>query len=112
MQLIEQVSDGVAIVEAHGRIDSVTARDLNEKLLALIDSGSTSIVLDLKNIAYISSAGFRVLVIADRASQRKNGKLALCEISGDVMRMFEIGAFSDLFSIYPTRHDAVAGIRE
>jgi len=112
MQLIEQVSDGVAIVEAHGRIDSVTARDLNEKLITLIDSGTARIVLDLKNIVYVSSAGFRVLVVADRASQRKNGRLALCEISGDVMRLFEIGAFSDLFSIYPTRHEAVSGILE
>src|SRR5215475_13620716 len=49
MQLIEQVSDGVAIVEAHGRIDSVTARDLNEKLITLIDSGTARIVLYLKN---------------------------------------------------------------
>jgi hypothetical protein len=34
------MSDGIAIVEAHGRIDSVTAKDLNEKLIALIDSGT------------------------------------------------------------------------
>ena len=66
-------------------------------MIALVQAGRNAIVIDLKNIIYISSAGFRVLLIANRATSEKKGKLALCGITGEVSRLFEIGAFLDQF---------------
>ena len=71
MKLVEEVTDDVTIVEAYGRLDSTTAQEFGDRLIALIKAGRGSIVVDLKNIAYISSAGFRALLIADRFALRR-----------------------------------------
>ena len=82
-----------------------------ESIDALVQAGRALIVLDLKNIAYISSAGFRVLLIANRATAEKQGKLALCGVIGEVRRLFEIGAFTEQFLICQTQADGIGKLR-
>jgi len=81
-------------------------------LTALVQAGRSSIVVDLKNIAYISSAGFRVLLIANRATAEKQGKLALCGVIGEVRRLFEIGSFTDEFLICPTQAEGIGKLKQ
>src|SRR5262249_937618 len=107
MKMVEEVSDGVTVVEAYGRLDSTTAKEFGERLVAVAQSGRSAIVVDLKNIAYISSAGFRALLIAKRATGEREGKLALCGVTGEVRRLFEIGAFTEEFLICPTQADGI-----
>jgi anti-anti-sigma factor len=111
MKLVEETADNVTVVEAYGRLDSTTAKEFGDRLAALVEAGRASIVLDLKNIAYISSAGFRVLLIANRSAAQKEGKLALCGVMGEVKRLFEIGAFMDQFLICPTQADGIGKLR-
>ena len=80
--------------------------------MSLVHSGRRSIVLDLKNIAYISSAGFRALLIAKKATTEREGKLALCGVIGEVKRLFEIGAFTEEFLICPTQADGIGKLRQ
>jgi anti-anti-sigma factor len=112
MKLIEEVTDDVTIVEAYGRLDSTTAKELGDRLIALVQAGRSSIVVDLGNVVYISSAGFRVLLIANRATAEKQGGLALCGVTGEVKRLFEIGAFTDEFLICPTQADGIGKLRQ
>jgi len=112
MKLIEEVADDITVVEAHGRVDSTTAKEFGDRLMALIHAGRSRIVVDFKNIAYISSAGFRALLLADRATEQQQGKLALSGVNGEVMRLFEIGAFLDLFLICPTPQEAMGKLRQ
>jgi anti-anti-sigma factor len=111
MDVIEQVAGPVTIVEPRGRIDSVTAKEFGERLAKLLSAGRHRLVIDLKSISYISSAGFRQLLIANRSTLEKNGKLALCGVVGEVKRLFDIGAFGDLFPIFPTREDGIASVQ-
>jgi anti-anti-sigma factor len=71
MKMLEQVADDVTVLEAHGRVDSTTAKEFGDRLIALIQAGRRRIVVDFKNIAYISSAGFRALILADRGHRTK-----------------------------------------
>jgi|ERR1700704_3561285 anti-sigma B factor antagonist len=112
MKLIEEVTDDVTIVEAYGRLDSTTAKEFGDRLIALVQAGRSSIVVDLGNIVYISSAGFRVLLIANRATSEKQGGLALCGVTGEVRRLFEIGSFTDEFLICPTQADGIGKLRQ
>src|SRR5229473_993487 len=112
MKLVEEVTDDVTVVEAYGRLDSTTAQEFGDRLIALIQAGRGSLVVDLKNIAYISSAGFRALLIANRATAAKQGKLALCGVIGDVKRLFEIGSFTDEFLICQTQADGIGKLRQ
>ena len=68
MKLVEETTDDVTVVEVYGRVDSTTAKAFGDRLVDLVQAGSERILVDLKNIVYISSAGFRALLIASRAS--------------------------------------------
>jgi anti-sigma B factor antagonist len=112
MKLVEAVAEDVTIVEAYGRIDSTTAREFGDRLVSLVQAGRGSLVVDLKNIAYISSAGFRALLIANRAAAGKQGKLALCGVIGEIKRLFDIGGFTNEFVICPTQADGIGKLRQ
>ena len=112
MKMVEATAEDVTVLEAYGRLDSTTAKEFGDRLNALVQAGRNAIVIDLKNIIYISSAGFRVLLIANRATSEKQGKLALCGITGEVRRLFEIGAFLDQFLICPTQADGIGKLKQ
>lgn len=112
MKLVEEVSADVTVVEAHGRLDSASAKEFGERLIVLVQSGRSALVIDLENIAYISSAGFRALLIANRATAERHGRLALCGVIGEVKRLFDIGNFSSEFLICPTRAESIGKLRQ
>ena len=90
LKLMEEMAENVTVLEAHGRLDSTTAQQFGDRLVALVQAGRSAILVDLKNIIYISSAGFQALLIANRATAESQGKLALCGVIGGVKRLFEI----------------------
>ncbi len=108
MEIAEQHTGKLTIVEIKGRLDSNTAKAFAERLTSLINAGHARLVVDFKHIEYITSAGFRALLVADEAAKRINGTVALCSLSADVRRLFEMGAFTDVFRIYASREEAVA----
>jgi anti-sigma B factor antagonist len=108
MEITEQHTGKITIVEIKGRIDINTAKAFAERLTSLIKAGHARLVVDLKHIIYISSVGFRALLMAGQLAKGINGTLVLCSLSADVRKLFEIGAFTDLFAIYPSREEAVA----
>lgn len=112
MKVVEAVTEDVTIVEPFGRLDSTTAREFIDRLLALVEAGRRAIVVDLKNIAYITSAGFHALLLANQAAAEKQGKLALCGVIGDVKRLFEIGSFTEQFLICQTQADGIGKLKE
>jgi anti-sigma B factor antagonist len=108
MEIAEQHAGKITIVEVKGRIDGNTAKVFADKLTNLIKSGHARLVVDLKQIIYISSAGFRALLMAGQLAKGINCTVVLCSLSNEVRRLFEVGAFTDLFAIYPSREKAVA----
>ena len=112
MKLVEAVAEDVMVVEAYGRLDSTTSKMFGDRLISLLQTGRGSLVVDLKNIAYISSAGFRALLIANRAAAGRDGKLALCGVIGEVKRLFDIGNFTEEFLICPTQAEGIGKLRQ
>ncbi|HWI26525.1 MAG TPA: STAS domain-containing protein [Stellaceae bacterium] len=108
MEIVVSTHEHVTIVEPRGRIDSTTSRELGRWLQDLIQEGRQRLIIDFGRVAYISSAGFRVLLIAAKDAKDRSRGFALCNLSQEVRRLFEIGAFLDLFPIYPTREEGVA----
>ena len=107
MELAEMQKDGVLIVEPHGRIDSVGSIAFGERLSEAVHSGSHHLLIDLQHILYISSAGFRSLLIAHKLVHEVQGKLVLCGMSSEVRRLFDIGTFSDIFTICASRDEGI-----
>ncbi len=109
MEIVVSTQDEVVIVEPRGRIDSNTSREFGDRLLDLIKEGTARVVVDFGQVIYISSAGFRILLIAAKDSAERNCNFALCGLSQEIHRLFEMGAFADLFRIYASREEGVTG---
>src|SRR5262245_60749877 len=112
MELIEEMAEDITVLEAHGRLDSTTGPQLRDRLITLTQAGRSAIVVDLKNVTYITSAGFQALLIANRATADNQGKLALCGVIGDVKRLFEISSLTELFLICQTQAEGITKLRE
>jgi len=109
MEVVVTTQDKVVIVEPRGRIDSTTSRDFGARLLQLFKAGTARVVVHFSKVIHISRAGFRALLIAAQDSAEKNCALALCGLSPEIRRLFEIGAFIDDFQIYVSRDEGVVG---
>jgi len=86
-----------AIVSLEGRLDTVTAPELEKELHAL-RPGLTELKLDFAKLDYISSAGLRVLLSAQKV-MIKQGEMTLTNVSETVMEIFEVTGFSDILTI-------------
>ena len=85
------------VIEIVGRLDTITAPALDKTISE--DIGDTkNLVLDLKGMEYISSAGLRVLLTAQKKMQ-KVGSMKLTGVCEDVMEVFEMTGFADILVI-------------
>ena len=88
---------GETLVELVGRLDTTTAPALDKTIND--DLGDTKhLVLDLKGLEYISSAGLRVLLGAQKKFQ-KIGSMKLTNVCEEVMEVFEMTGFADILTI-------------
>lgn len=100
--------NGVIAVAVKGRLDSVTASKMETHCKALIDEGQTRILIDLKELEYISSAGLRVLLVIAKSLKSKSGTLVLCQLSSMVMEVMVISGFDKIFAMTATREEGLA----
>ena len=87
---------GLAIAVA-GRLDTTTAPQLEQVLKESLD-GITDLSIDFKDLEYISSAGLRVLLSAQKIMNTK-GSMKLTGVNETVMEIFEVTGFSDILTI-------------
>ena len=80
-----------------GRLDTVTAPQLEAELKASID-GVTELTLDLAALEYISSAGLRVLLSAQK-TMNKQGEMVVKNVNETVREVFEVTGFTDILTI-------------
>lgn len=80
-----------------GRIDTVTAPDLEEIINDDIKV-SENLILDIEEVEYISSAGLRVLLAAQKKLD-KFGTLKVTNVRAEVMEVFELTGFTDILDI-------------
>ncbi len=111
MNVREEKLGDVIVLEAEGRIDSTTAPVLGETLTATLGAEPKGLVLDLRLLEYISSAGFRILLTAAKRAEELGSRFVLCGISGKVRQLFDLGGFLDLFTTYTSKEEGVASIQ-
>jgi anti-sigma B factor antagonist len=80
-----------------GRLDTITAPQLEEEVKASID-GITELVFDFNNLAYVSSAGLRVLLSAQKTMNDK-GTMVVRNVSDEIQEIFDVTGFSDILTI-------------
>ena len=89
---------GIARCALEGRLDTVTAPELERELRDAMDDTS-ELVLDMEKLDYISSAGLRVLLAAQKIMTAKDGQMKLTGVNGVIMEIFDTTGFSEILTI-------------
>ena len=99
------------LLAVKGRVDSATSPKLGEALEAIANEGRYKIVIDMTGLEYMSSAGFRVLIAAQRNCKRFNrGEVVLAVVPPTINAALELAGFTALFKIFPDVTTAVGDI--
>lgn len=108
MEIKHELLKRCVLFTVEGRIDSSTAPDLQQKMNGIIDQGNFKVVVDLRGVDFVSSAGLWVLVNAQKKCKRFNrGEVVLSGISQRVHDALNLAGFIPYFNIYDNTAKAV-----
>ena len=106
LSLVTDVRGAASVVTVSGRVDSQTAPQLDDALAQLAAGGNNKIVLDLKGVDYMSSAGLRSIVKAAQTAQKSGGELRLAAVSDSVEVVLRTVGMLQMFKLYTTSGEA------
>jgi anti-sigma B factor antagonist len=102
-----QAEQDTAVIALEGEVDIYSAPQFKEALLAGIEEGATTIIVDLGRVTFIDSTALGVLVSGAKRVRPKNGRLDIVCTDENITRIFEITGLDRIFGIYRTRDEAL-----
>lgn len=97
MQIEKKIENSVVTFFLEGRLDTMTAPQLESKIQGKLD-GVTELYFDFAKLSYISSAGLRVLLTAQKI-MNKQGKMVIKNVCAEIKEIFEVTGFSDILTL-------------
>ncbi len=98
MKTTVSVNSGKTTVFIAGRIDTLTSETLEKTVLPLINDKTNSIILDCTDVDYISSAGLRIFILADKKSHAYNGTITIAGLTEFCKDIFNVSGLTNLFN--------------
>ena len=98
------------VIAVRGEIDLFTAPDLKSTLLGAIDAGHIRIVIDLSETSFLDSTALGVLIGAVKRLRARDGVLTIVNTDQNIAKTFEITGLDQIFTIRPTRDEAVEAL--
>ena len=90
-----------------GDLDTGTSGDAQDKIVQMIDDGASNMLINLKDVGFVSSAGLRILLVAAKKMVSIDGTLRVSDLNETVHDVFEISGFSSILNVFPTEQDAL-----
>jgi anti-sigma B factor antagonist len=109
MNITEYVDREVAVLALSGRIDGATSGEAEAATLARLGAVS-ALVIDLRQVDYVSSAGLRVILMAAKAARSGAKRLVLAGLTPQVQEVFDISGFSSILEIHTSSQKAVDAV--
>lgn len=107
MEITENRTGNATTLSIVGRVDSSASPLLEQKARELV-ARDDRIVIDLRAMSYVSSAGLRSFIVLAKHARARNRTVALCGMQEDVVEVFELTGLLGLFAVYDTMEAAVA----
>ena len=104
----ESVDDSTYVISLAGEVDLYTAPEFKQQLLDVIGKGAKDVVVDFSDTTFIDSTTLGVLVGGVKRLRTQDGQLSLVCSDRNITKIFEITGLDRVFTIYPTRDEAVA----
>ena len=100
-------SDGVLVARLAGRVDTAGSMECARILREATESDEPSLVLNLSELTFLSSAGLRLLLMTARKFGGPGRSFALCDISAQIMEVIRISGFNQILSVHGSEAAAV-----
>ena len=97
MQIVKTQQDATLTLALEGRLDTLTSSQLDAEIQGKLD-GITSLVFDFAKLAYISSAGLRILLAAQKI-MNKQGSMVIKTAGPEIREIFDVTGFSDILTL-------------
>lgn len=97
LNILKNKDKDTLVLSLEGRLDTTTAPQLETEIKELIE-GVSSLTLDMQKLDYISSAGLRVLLSAQKIMNTQ-GSMKVINVRETIMEIFEVTGFSDILTI-------------
>jgi anti-anti-sigma factor len=109
MNLTVNIVGDHAVVAVDGRLDTTSSGEFEQGMMDVLNGGNTKIILDCKDLQYISSSGLRVALIVQKRLMTKSGQFKICSLQPSIREIFDLSGFSMIFTIYPDVESALEG---
>src|SRR5919205_1456406 len=106
----EQVGDDAYVIALAGEVDLYTAPEFKQQLLDVIAQGGREVVVDFTDTTFIDSTTLGVLVGGVKRLRSQDGRLSLVSSDRNITKIFEITGLDRVFTIYPSRDEAVSNV--
>jgi anti-sigma B factor antagonist len=106
----EAVDAETHVVSARGELDLYAAPEFKRVLGEAIDGGTTRIVVDLTDAAFMDSTALGVLIGALKRMRVRNGALAVASEQPTILRILDVTGMDQVLDLYPTADDALAAV--
>ena len=104
----EKVDESTYVIALAGEVDLYTAPEFKQQLLDVIGAGGKDVVVDFSDTTFIDSTTLGVLVGGVKRLRAQDGRLSLVCSDRNIRKIFEITGLDRVFTIYPTRDEALA----
>lgn len=102
----------IPVIEARGECDLITSRKIREAAESLVNSGHCTMIFDLRDMSYIDSSGFRVLLDAKNMAVGKAGDIALVSMTAPVERVFNLLRLDEILIRTDTVEESVQKLKD
>ena len=99
MELIINKTDNEVVARLVGRLDTPASQYIAADVQSLIEEAGNTIILDCKEMSYISSSGLRIFLTLRKAAADKGGHIIVRDINDDIRGVFMMTGFLNLFEI-------------
>ena len=99
----------ISVMKVKGRVDSETAPELDDALTKLLQDNKNKIVLNLRDVNYMSSAGLRAMVKAYQSANKSGGDVRLAAVSEPIEVILRTVGMLQMFKMFSTNEEAAAG---
>lgn len=97
MTINKEITGTALTIALEGRLDTTTAPQLEAEFKQSL-AGVETLCIDMKELAYLSSAGLRVILSAQK-QMNKQGKMTVRNVNETIMEVFEVTGFTDILTI-------------
>lgn len=110
LEVNNEVINNVLVIKLTGRLDGVTSKVFAEEIGVADRASYARIVLDCKDLNYISSEGLRVMLMTAKKAKSLGGAMTLCSVNSSVNEVLVISGFGTLFGVHADVNQAIAAI--